>query len=96
MLQICLTYRCLTSPARIAKVDLTSFEEVNSLEIPGLDAAITGVIYSDHAYFGTFSTPASVAKIDLRNFTVSATVRVSSTYLRSAVVDTSSAFAYFG
>jgi hypothetical protein len=75
---------------------LTSFKEVNSLEIPGLDAAVTGVIYSNHAYFGTYSTPAYVAKIDLLNFTVSATVGVTSTYLRSSVVDTSAGIAYYG
>jgi hypothetical protein len=89
-----------TSPARVVKVNLATFERVGHIELPdGFNELYTAVIDTANgfAYFGTYTSPARVAKIDLSSFTLVDTITFASgeNQAYAATIDATGGFAYF-
>ncbi|MFC4822013.1 BACON domain-containing protein [Dokdonella ginsengisoli] len=88
-------------PARVLKIDLTSFETVAAITLPaGEDMLRSAVIDAAgrYAYFGTFTDPGKVIRIDLNSFqrVAALTLQAGEDRLSSAVIDPAGAYAYFG
>jgi hypothetical protein len=90
-----------TSPARVVKLDLTTFARVGAITLATGENQLTSAVMDPSgrfAYFGTATDPGRVVKVDLTTFArVGAiTLATGENQLTSAVMDPSGRFAYFG
>ncbi len=101
-----------TSPAKVVKVRLADFTRVGAVTLQSGESRLTSAVIdmaNGFAYFGTDTSPGIVVKIDLQAADFAADGRVGAVTLedggigqdgedrlRSAVIDTTNNFAYFG
>jgi len=90
-----------TSPGRVVKVDLATFEVVDVLTLASGENELRSAVIDpsgEFAYFGTLTSPGRVVKIDLSSFERAGSITLESfeELLVSAVIDPAGQFAYFG
>lgn len=88
-----------TVPARVAKIDMTTFSHVDTLILPGAQRLTSAVLdlTGTSAFFGTYSNPGQIARIDLATFTLDGvlTLDASERNLALALGDPLANLAYF-
>ncbi|MFG3701916.1 S8 family serine peptidase [Micromonospora sp. NPDC047620] len=90
-----------TSPGRVVKVDLSTFQRVGAITLAEGENNLNSAVIDPagrYAYLGTGTAPGRIVKIDLATFQRVGTITLDSgeNYLRSAVIDPAGAYAYFG
>jgi len=87
-----------TAPAKIIKVDLSTFTRVATLEINEAQRLTTGVIdpIGGYAYFGTYDTiPGRIVRIRLSDFSYAGQLHSDYTDFSTSVIDPTHGYAYF-
>ena len=88
-----------TSPARVVKVDLSTFQRVAALDLSDAFFVTSAVMdpAGHYAYFAAHGFPAgTVAKVDLTTFQQVGSLAVPENDLVEAVIDPAGRYAYFG
>lgn len=85
---------------KVVKVNLTTFTRDSALTLnTDENMLVCGAVYASKAYFGTYTTPGRLVKIDLASFTEenpSLRFRNGENDVRTSVVSTDGRYGYFG
>lgn len=90
-----------TFPARVIKVDLSTFTTVGSIALNSREDRFFAAAVDpagDKAYFACYTIPGRIVKVDLATFAREAVLEasMSGAWISSSVIDASDSFAYFG